>query len=309
MVDAPPSPWSLGPALPGPQLEPGVAALGQRVVVAGGFYQNQQQGLGITRDVVAFDQFEGTWTAYAEAPVEWTHANLAGATGTLYLLGGAEGTDFIARGDAYALDIDVPSATWRPLAPMPPGRERSASGVVVGPSSIYLIGGASTTGAVASVLAYNISMDTWSELPPLPAPRSHPAVMRTADGTLIAAGGLATLESSSARGEVWALPLGATEWEPRAPMLTARGGCAYGTVFTQLICAGGEAGSSALRSVERYDELIDQWTALDDMPAARAGTQAAVIGDRLYVPGGAEQLRFEPTDTLFVFSYLDAIAD
>ena len=44
------------------------------------------------------------------------------------------------------------------------------------------------------------------------------------------------------------------------------------------------------------------------MPAPRAGTQGAVIGQNLYVPGGAEILAYEPTDTLYVFSALDTVA-
>jgi N-acetylneuraminic acid mutarotase len=306
-MDAGPSPWSTGPEMPGPRLEPGVTALGQRVVVLGGFDQSEQQGLRITRDVIVFDPFSEQWTSLGEAPVAWTHANLAGSSQTLYLLGGAEGTDFLARGEAYALDVDQPGAAWRPLAPMPPGLERSAAGVVVSPPLVYLVGGATTTDAVASVIAYNFSSDTWSTLPDLPEKRSHPAVMRTPDGTLIVAGGLSGLASSSARAEVWALPPGGTAWEARAPMPRARGGCAYGVVFEQLICAGGEAGTVALLDTDRYDPINNVWSSLDDLPDTRAGTQGAVVGGRLYVPGGARTLTFVPTNTLYVFAFLESL--
>jgi N-acetylneuraminic acid mutarotase len=303
--DAPASPWTEGPELPGPRLEPGVAALGQRLVVVGGFDQNVAQGLRITMDVTMFDPVMRTWSALHPAPVAWTHVNLAGSAATIYMLGGHETQQFTAKGEAYALDVESSPPQWRQLRSMPVGQERGASGIIIAPPHIYLIGGASTTAALATCLDYDFSTDTWSMLPDLPAPRSHPAVMRMSDGTLIAAGGLATLDASSAAADVWALPPGATAWQPRAAMPSPRGGCAHGTVLGQLVCAGGERGLAALPITESYDPVGDTWTSLPAMPEARAGTQGAVIANRLYVPGGSASLRFEPTSQLHVFSLLD----
>lgn len=297
--------------MPGLRLEPGVTALGQRIVVAGGFYQSEADGLGITTDVIEYDMFAppgSKWRALRSAPVAWTHTNLASASATLYLLGGAEGTDFIPRGEAFALDTDRDNPQWRSLSPIPAAYEpRSAAGIVVAAPFIYLVGGSTQTDAVASVIAYNFSNDVWTRLPDLPAKRSHPAAMRTPDGTLIVAGGLESIYSDSARDDVWALPLGASQWQTRSSMRQARGGCAYGVVLGQLVCAGGEAGTIALSSVEYYDPFADVWATLDDMPDARAGTQGAVVGGRLFVPGGARTLTFSPTNTLFAFSFLESL--
>lgn len=311
MIDAGPTAWSLEEELPGPRLEASVAALGQRVVVLGGFYQSEAEGLGITTDVIEYDMFAPPgekWRMLPAAPVAWTHGNLASASATLYLLGGAEGTDFVERGDTFALDTGGAEPRWRPIAPIPMSYEpRSAAGVVVAPPFIYLVGGATRDDAVASVLAYNFSSDIWSRLPDLPAKRSHPAAMRTSDGTLIVAGGLEGLLSSSAMSDVWALPPGALAWEPRAPMPHPRGGCAYGVVLGQLICAGGEVDRAALYTTLRFDPINDVWSELDDMPDARAGTGGAVVGGRLFVPGGARTLTFSPTNTLYAFAFLEAL--
>ncbi len=312
-LDAPVSPWSLGPALPGPRLEPGVTALGQRLVIAGGFESNIQGGLAITRTVYVLDASDDpaqrTWSPLPEtpAPEPWTHLNLVGVGTTLYLLGGLEGTQYTARGDSYALDTET-SLAWRPLAPMPAGQERGAAGIVISPPHIYLLGGATTTAAVKTCLDYNFATDTWSTLPELPSPRSHPAVMRMGDGTLIIAGGLATLDATQPLDEVLALPLGTTTWMPRTPMPTPRGGCAYGVALGQLVCAGGESGGAALHVVERYDPVRDVWTAVPPLPIERAGTQGAVIGQRLFVPGGSGTLMFEPTATLYELSLLDTVS-
>jgi N-acetylneuraminic acid mutarotase len=301
--DALPTHWSEGPMVPTPRLEPGVTAMGQRVIVLGGFDTDLMAGLDITRRVDVFDPATGTWTQFPDAPVAWTHVQLAAIGTTLYLLGGLEGQTYTARGEAYALDTLDPALQWRTLAPMPPGLERGSAAVVVAPPRVYLFGGAGTSSALATNLFYDAQSDTWGQLAPdLPAPRSHPAAMRRVDGTFVVTGGLATLDSTSQAGDTWILaPLG-TMWEPKAPMPNPRGGCAYGVVEGQLICAGGEAGPSAYRTVESYDPLADMWTELEDMPDNRAGTQGAAIGTRLFVPGGARELVFEPEQQLYVYT-------
>jgi hypothetical protein len=297
--------------MPRKALEPGVAAFGLDVVVAGGFDTGASEGLDITARVDAFDTTTGTWDRLPDAPVHWTDINLAAVGATLYLLGGLEGTQRTAHGEAYALD--PVSHTWQPIAAMDPADARGAAGVVAGPGHIYLLGGASSTGPLASCLDYDIATGLWSRLPDLPEPRSHPAAMRRSDGTLIVAGGFASLDSSEPRGQVWALPPpGAVprDWQlvpamhpPGAP--EARGGCAYGVVLGQLVCAGGEAGPSALDAVESYDPYNATWMIGEPMPVARAGVQGAAIGARLYVPGGSASLSLEPIDTLYVYAPLD----
>jgi N-acetylneuraminic acid mutarotase len=304
-VEPPPrpeTPWSEAPEMPGARIEAAVAALGSQLVVAGGFSTSTGE---ITREVIALDTFTGAWTELPELPVAWTRGALAASGGTLYLLGGLEGPSFVARGEAYALDPGADA--WRDLPPMPAGQERGAAAVVASPPHIYLIGGSSTAGALASVLDYNLATSMWTQLPDLPVPRSHAAAMRVRDGTLIVAGGLAD-RTGAPLDDVHALPLGAAVWEPRRPMPTPRGGCAYGQALGWLTCAGGAAGSSALRGVEAYDPIADVWMTLPELPVARAGAQGAVIGQQLYIPGGAGSLVLEPTRTVLVLSLIDALA-
>lgn len=322
-IDAAPGPWTLGvpglPAtakLPSPRLEPGVTALGDQLIVAGGFDTDLAAGLHITQEVDALNTLTGTWTRLPDAPVAWTHIQIAAVGGTLYLLGGLAGQQYTAEGQAFALDPGA--SAWRSIAPIPAGFERGSAGVVVTPPRIYLLGGASSTGALASNIYYDISMDAWcpgaactanDQLPDLPAPRSHVAAARRSDGTFVVAGGLAGLSSDTAAQDTWLLPL--TEqhaggmWQTVAMMPRAHGGCAYDVVQGQLVCAGGEADTSALPYVDGFDLNNEVWTELPPMPVPTAGTQGAAVGQRLFVPGGARLLQFEPTDTVYVFAPLD----
>ena len=310
-IDAPSSAWSQGSDLPMevPRLEPGVTALGQRLVIAGGFDTDLQAGLHITQRVDVFDPLANMWTTLPDVPKPWTHIQIAGLGTKLYLLGGLAGQTYTAEPDCYVLDTSDATPMWTPIAPIPTGFERGSAAVVVAMPRIYLLGGAGTNGALATNIYYDVQTDTWTQLmPDLPAPRSHPAGMRALDGRLIVAGGLATLDASMPEGDTWSLTPTAAAWDTKASMPTKRGGCAYGVVQGQLVCAGGEAGQVALLNVESYDPIADAWTTKEDMPDSRAGTQGAAIGDRLFVPGGARELKFEPLATLFIYAPLDTSA-
>jgi hypothetical protein len=306
--------------LPRRALAPGVAALGLQVVVAGGFEASARDGGVIAARVDALDTVTGRWVAQADAPVRWTDINLAVVGGTLYLLGGFDAQG-VAHGETFALD--PLTHTWRPIAAMPAGAGRGGAAVVTAPGRIFLLGGAAANRALATCLEYDTIADRWVDqpaLPDLPAPRAHAAAMRLADGTLIVAGGFSSGDTSAPHDEVWGLspPGGAGRaWHSRAsihmvadpertPDPDRRGGCAYGVVLGQLVCAGGAGGTTARRAVDSYDPYVDRWTKLGDaLPVARAGAPGAVVGGRLYVPGGADTLAIEPSDTLYVYAPLD----
>jgi len=297
--------------MPRRALDPGVVLFGQRVIVAGGFDTGASEGLHITTSVDAFDIADGTWTRLPDAPVAWTSSNLAVSGVTLYLAGGLEGAQSEARGEAYQLDpIDQ---AWKPIAAIPASDARGAAGVVGSSGHIYLLGGVSSTQVLDTCLEYDIAADAWEALPPLPVARAHPAAMRMTDGTLVVTGGFASLDTSQPLDDVWTLPPAGSvprEWRPRKPMhsvpaLEPRGGCAYGVVLGELVCAGGAAGPAARRTVGGYDPYIDVWTVHEPMPVDHTGSPGVAGGTRLFVPGGAGTLAREPTDTLYIYAPFD----
>jgi N-acetylneuraminic acid mutarotase len=279
-------PWRSGPALPEPRLEAGVIALADELWVIGGF----DEGLQVVADTWILEEGAAEWRRGPDAPAALTHPNLAVHGGRLFLLGGLAGQDFTPVGDGWVLESD----TWTPVAAMPAGMERGAAAVFTDSTNVFLAGGASADAALASVLIYEPGTDTWSAGPDLPSPRSHAVGV----GQHVI-GGLASLESTEPLDDVLALVF---EWTERAPMPTARGGAACALIDELIYCAGGEAGSSALRATEVYDPSADVWTELDPMPRGRAGTGGAALGGALWVPGGAHRLAFEPADTVERFT-------
>jgi len=296
----PQEPWSCI-TMPERRLETGVGALGTRLVLAGGISASMVEGLPITPSVLTYDTLLGEWGELPELPVAWTHANIAAVGGIVFVLGGLDGQAFVADGRSFMLEANA--TEWIEIDPQPVGEERGASAVVVSPGHIFLFGGASTFDVVGSNLDFDLISRTWSKLPPvdLPIARSHAAAMRRFDGMFVVAGGLGGLTGPQPLQDVWVLPQDATIWQTRTPMPTARGGCAYGELYSNLICAGGEAGIEALDVVELYNVAIDTWETLEPVPSRRAGARGAVVANRLYVPGGSASFAFEPTDTMFEF--------
>ena len=310
-LDTPASPWTMGPILPDPRFEPGVTAMGQQLFVIGGFDTPTQ----VTTGVEVLDTQLQTWSStLPDAPVARHDVQIAAIGTTLYFMGGLDGTTNDgdpARGDCYALNTGDPAGTWQPIAAIPAGFERGAAAVVVTPPRIYLLGGASSTGALASVIFYDSIADAWTtdQFPDLPMPRSHPAGLRRSDATFAVAGGLAGLTPDTAAADVFLLApneqIPGGTWTDGTAMPTARGSCAYGAVEDQLLCAGGEAGAAALTDTQGYSSINDVWSTYAAMPVARTGTPGAVIGTLLFAPGGAADLTVAPTDTLLVFSLND----
>jgi hypothetical protein len=312
LPDAATTPWAIGMAMPRAAQQPGVTARGLDVIVAGGYDLSPAGALEITARVDVLDTASGAWLppgTVPDAPVHWTDINLAALGDMIYLAGGLEGTQPIAHGETYA--FDPLQQAWTMLAAMPAGMERGAAGVVATPGRIYLLGGASSTGPVATCLAYDVPTGTWVVEPALPAGRSHPAAMRRSDGSLIVAGGFAGPDASDPRDDVWRLPPeGAVPraWTPVAAMPEPRGGCAYGVVLGHLVCAGGVGPDGPTPDVEVYDpfQTTDRpWTKDLPMPEPRALVPGAAVGSRLFVPGGSPTLAIAPTRTLFLYAPLD----
>ena len=313
--DPPEAPWQQRSDLPSRRLEAAAAANGSRLVVYGGFKTGagDTPRLEITNEVLQYDPFakpEMAWKTLPQAPVAWTHAALVGNAGTLFLLGGLEGETFVPRGDVFRLRAG--ETGWEALAPMPAGLERGAAAVVHTQGHIFLFGGEGPNGVTDTILDYVIADNEWKQLmPPLPTPRSHAAAMRMDDGTFVVAGGIAP---QGPLGDVYARvakPDGSFVWELRSAMKNPHGGCAYGVVYGQLVCAGGETVVNGMivpsRVVEVYDDTQDEWTVTAQMPVDRGGAPGAIVTSRLYVVGGSETIALEPTSTLFEFDLLDTL--
>jgi N-acetylneuraminic acid mutarotase len=272
--------------LPAIRQEHAVVALGGEIYVIGGFAP------GPTATVAAYDPATDQWRSVVDLPEALQHANAAAVNGKIYVAGYYPAANFSAA-EPTVLEFDPAANAWQERNPMPAGSQRATACVAELGGKIYLFGGA-RGGTIAQASAYDPATDTWDELPPLPEPREHCSAGAIAGKLYIASG-----RSNGIGGfqpKTYAYDPASRQYAEKAPIPTPRGGTAGAVLHDRLFVFGGEGNSAATTGVfpkiEAYDPATDSWHSYPDMLVPRHGFGAAVIGDRIYLPGGATQQAF-----------------
>jgi N-acetylneuraminic acid mutarotase len=286
--------WApLAPLLEARQ-EVGVGELLGRIHVAGGYRAN---GSSATT-VEVYDPATDRWTMAAPLPQGLNHPAAAVVGERLYVLGGDDGRGAVATNYEY----DPRSNSWTVRAPMPTARSAPMAAAIGG--RIYVAGG-SPDSVGRTLEAYDPATDAWASLPPMPTGRNHVAGGAIA-GRLYVVGGRPPLTLSVL--EVF--DPATNTWSSRAPMPTGRSGHAAAVVRGCLYVFGGEGNTSAANGVfpqsELYDPGTNSWTSLAAMRTPRHGIGAAVVGNRIFVPGGATVQGFGAVAAHDVFEALSA---
>jgi N-acetylneuraminic acid mutarotase len=235
--------------------------------------------------VVAFLAFAGAaagaggWRTAAPLPVPRTEVAAARLGGEIVVVGGftADGANS-ARVEAYS-----PARNhWRRLPNLPAAVDHAMAASYFG--RLYVLGGYGADRQPRRA-AYVFSHGRWKAIAPMPEARAA-AGAAVVHRTLYVAGGR-TVDGLARR--MLALDLRTGRWRS-LPGPTARehlavtggGGCLYAL-------AGRLAGADTnLRTFESYYPEDRRWRKLPDIPGARGGTAAAVVG-RLVVSVGGEE--------------------
>jgi len=89
-------------------------------------------------------------------------------------------------------------------------------------------------------------------------------------------------------------------WKQLADLPTARSGLGVATYENLIYAIAGETESGVTGIVERYDPEGDTWIVLHDKPTAAADVSAAIVGGRIYIPGGRLSMG-DVTDILEIY--------
>jgi N-acetylneuraminic acid mutarotase len=238
---------------------------------------------GSVNSLFIYDPYTDAWKTGAPAPIAGggDHCNVAAANGKLYLLGAIRiGSSFI---DGNTYEYDPAQDRWQAVARMP--TPRGASGVAAIGNKIYVAGGLTAAGSIATFEAFDVVSRQWTRLPDMPTARDH-LTAQALNGKFYAISGRV--------GDV----LRANEefdpatnaWHQRAPIPTPRGGLASGVINNRIQVFGGEGPSGTpegtYRENEEYDPAADTWRALASMPTPRHGLYGATADGRVFVPSG-----------------------
>jgi N-acetylneuraminic acid mutarotase len=235
----------------------------------------------------------GSWRTAAPASMKRTEVAAATLRDKIYVVGGFEqpglGNVLNFAITPAVEEYDPSTDRWTSKKPLPVGLHHVGIGVAGG--HIYVIGGykqagLSAWGPVATVYAYNPVTDTWTEREPMPSPRGALSVTEH-EGKLYAIGGY-DRNANSAAVEVYD-PV-RNSWASLAPLPTPRDHLATATVSGKIYAIGGRLNGDYHRNlsvVEVYDPATNQWKRVAaDLPTARSGITAAVVGGKAYVFGG-----------------------
>ncbi len=185
--------------------------------------------------------------------------------------------------------------------PSIPQPHRSAFGVAVFDSRIYIVGGLDATGKrTGRVDSYDPTTQTWLMEPPMPTPRSHLGVIAMGH-YLHAIGGLVESnlpfikDRSLNVHEVY--HLATNTWVPRCPLPGGRYGFVVGVVKGRLYAIAGKRkwffnllGKVSSDRNQMYSPTTDTWFNKPALPLAKSHLAVAAMGDKLYVTGGKDLL-------------------
>jgi N-acetylneuraminic acid mutarotase len=273
-----PAGWTRLADLPSGVAKFGVAALGGKLYVVGGY--------DTRHTVMVYDIASNSWSSGPPLP-RGTDNVAALATDTpsarLYALGGEAGT---------AVQVfDPATQAWNAGPAL--GGVRFASAAAVLGQRLHLVGGWNANNSASASLAtqtvFDIATQAWAAAAPLATARNA-AAAAVIDDRLYVVGGRAPGIRASDQSSLGSMEIynpGTDQWSAGAALPTARGSLAVVALGGRLYALGGESAPGTVsNAVERYDPASGAWSALAAMPYRSHGLGAVVVGGAIYVMGG-----------------------
>ncbi|KAF4790876.1 Kelch-like protein 3 [Turdus rufiventris] len=230
------------------------------------------------RSVECYDFEEERWDQVAELPSRRCRAGVVFMAGSVYAVGGFNGSLRVRTVDVY----DGVKDQWTSIASMQ--ERRSTLGAAVLNDLLYAVGGFDGSTGLASVEAYSYKTNEWFFVAPMNTRRSSVGV-GVVEGKLYAVGGydgasrqcLSTVEQYNPA---------TNEWTYVADMSTRRSGAGVGVLSGLLYATGGHDGPLVRKSVEVYDPGTNTWKQVADMNMCRRNAGVCAVNGLLYVVGG-----------------------
>jgi N-acetylneuraminic acid mutarotase len=291
-VQAPDAPgagrWLEMPRLPIATAEMGVIAHDGKVHVIGGYARHN-----VNSDFhQVYNPVTKTWAFAAPVPYACNHLSLAAIGRKIYSFGGFIEQNRCPHSKCFVYDADADA--WEKLPDLL--RPRGAISAVALDGKIHLLGGRDIRSLDRHEVydpetkKYTIVSDMRGSTPtqPFAGQRCHMGAV-VVDGAIHLIGGRKdSYDFNTSLHSVYDLQ--SDGWSFRAPMPTPRSGLSCVYASGKIIAFGGEAPGVVFEVNEAYDPKTDRWEVLAPMPVPRHGLHgatAAMIGDMVYVPGGA----------------------
>jgi N-acetylneuraminic acid mutarotase len=311
LAQSTPSAWkTLAPVPAGPIHEHAVAALNTtHLAIVGGMLERG----GVIDSVYIYDVPKDTWKKVASLPITINHANAAVVDGKMYILGGMTGAQW--NGTPRSWVYDATTDKWTSIASMPASEARGSAVMGVYGKVVWLASGKTKSGgeSVTTVSAFDTASGKWlADIPAkaknIPEGRDHGGGGIVGSKLYQLGGSLGAIENR--KDTVFVLDLedlGKGWVTAKGKMPTPRRGFATGIIGTKIYTFGGEGNpdrtyGGVFKEAEVYDTVTDTWASLPAMNLPRHGSAAAVMGGKIYIPGGGTAMGTPATAAFDVYS-------
>lgn len=148
---------------------------------------------------------------------------------------------------------------------------------------LFVLGGLSGLARTEDrVESFDPGREAWTEEPPLPAPRHHPAAAGFAGAVYLSGGTEDVRQPWSPEADFWRLEVGGEAWEELPPMPEGRWGHRMVEHDGRLYVIGGHGPTSRVLVYEPGEG----WDAGAEMPTPRDHLSAVVVEGRIWAVGG-----------------------
>lgn len=252
--------WSTRADLPAPVTHVGLALddLQRTAWLAGGFVGDNP---GVATDAVwSYDVDQDVWSPGPPLPRPVAGGGFARLGRELHWFGGFEADRDTNVPDHWVLDLDDLAQGWSSLAPLPQPRGHVGGAALLG--RVHAIGGqfAHDTSPVDLDFhhAYDPLSDTWSEVAPLPFPRSHfESGTFLVDGKVVIVGGRSIVMGLWALSDVTAYDPTSDVWMALPPLPQPRLGPTAELLGTEIYVTAG--------TLPDFDTEVDTWYVSKDV--------------------------------------------
>jgi len=288
-----PGSWQALPDMPVGKWEPGVVVLDDKLYIFGGY----TDGVVSSKRSEIFDPSDNGWTLIQELPSAITHMNMALDGRTVWFAGGfKDGYKGHAIAEVWSYDVDLDRYTAAPLLP----ESRAGGGLAVLDGQLHYFGGLMADRDTDSSDHWTLDLEnwaqgsaTWSESAPMPVPRNQFSTV-VFNGRIYAIGGQFHHDSVQLDQPRTDIYNPATNTWTSGPNLPKGHSHAEGATFVHggnIYMVGGHTTPTGGTKSQDPDILRltrgGTWQKVGELPGPLSSPAAAIIGDRLYVAGGA----------------------
>lgn len=219
----------------------------------------------------------------AARPVRWPMLGLA--AGALVLVLGVLWASGMFTRPAQPTTVSAPQR-WSPREPM--SLARAGFAIAGFDNLIYVAGGETSSGVVATLERYDPGNQTWTSLSQKPTPGTDLKAV-VIGGKLYIPGGRRSRPLDDITTAFEAYDVRTDTWEQLPELPSPRSGYGLATVEGKLLLFGGWDGRTYRAEVLEYDPGTKLWSERTPMPTARAYAEATVVGGTIYVMGGENE--------------------